>query len=180
MAERAGALKGPRCGSWKNCSKEENNSRNQSRVVPITGFRTVDQISAECDAFYRADGRIEENELMIREYSPLLLELSSFSSREEQQMREKSQQSRIQERGAGVARSESQLVIPLLETGSESNAQPRPQPQPQSQQQQQFESGENLMVLMVEACRDTQDKLDLEKRGEEQEEEHLQLPPKQQ
>ena len=48
------------------------------------GFRTVDQISAEWDAFYRAQGRIEENELIIRECSQLLLKLSSFSLPQEQ------------------------------------------------------------------------------------------------
>ena len=69
-----------------------------------------------------------------------------------------------------MVRSESQLVIPLLETGSESAAQPQPQPQPQpqqQQQQQQFESEENRMVLVVKACRDM---MEIETRGEEQKE----------
>ena len=39
------------------------------------GFRTIDQISAGWAEFYRIKGRIKEN----REYSQLLLELSSFS-----------------------------------------------------------------------------------------------------
>ena len=66
--------------------------------------------------FYSIEGCIEESELIIREYSKFLLELSSFSSRQEEQMR--SQRSQVQERGAGVARSESQIVLPLLVTGS--------------------------------------------------------------
>ena len=49
------------------------------------------------------------------------------------------QRSQIQERGAGVARSQSKLVLPLLETGSESTA----QQQPQKQQQQQFKTEED-------------------------------------
>ena len=101
-------------------------------------FRTIDQISAGWDEFYRIESCIEENELIICEYSQLLLELSSFSSRQEEQMR--SQRSQIQERGAGVARSESQLVLPKLETGSESTAQ-------QQLQQQQVMSKENWMVV---------------------------------
>ena len=48
------------------------------------GFRTIDQISAGWHEFYRIEGRIEESELIIREYSQLLLELSSFSLRLEQ------------------------------------------------------------------------------------------------
>ena len=104
------------------------------------GFRTIDQISAGWDEFYRVEGWIEENELIIREYSQILLELSSFSSlQEEEKMREISQQSQIPERGAGVARCESQLVIPLHETRSGSTA----QQQPQEQQQQQFKTDEN-------------------------------------
>ena len=82
----------------------------------------------------------------------------------------RSQRSQIQERAAGVARSESQLVLPLLETGSESTAQ---QPQEQ-QQQQQFKTEEHWMVVVT--CRD---KVELETRGGEQEE-LLQLPLKQQ
>ena len=53
-----------------------------------------------------------------------------------EQMRDISQPSRVPEREAGVARCESQLVFPLLETGSESIAQQQPQGQ------QQFETGE--------------------------------------
>ena len=66
------------------------------------GFRTIDQISAGWDEFYQIEGRIEENELIIRDYSQLFLELSRLSSRQEEQMR--SQRSQIQKRGAGVAR----------------------------------------------------------------------------
>ena len=73
--------------------------------------------------------------------------------------------SQVPEREAGVARSESQLVIPVLETGSESAAQQQPQPQPQ-QQQQQFKTEKRFMV-------------ELETKGEEQEE-LLQLILKQQ
>ena len=58
------------------------------------GFRTLDQISAGWDEFYRIEGRIEENELIIREYSQLLLELSSVYSRQEEQIR--SQRSQMQ------------------------------------------------------------------------------------
>ena len=72
------------------------------------------------------------------------------------------------QRGAGVARCESQLLIPLLETGSENTAQQQPQ-----EQQQQFETEEHWMV--VEAFREV---VEMETRGEEQED-HLQ-PPKQQ
>ena len=86
------------------------------------GFRTVNQVSAGWHEFYRIEGRIEESELIIREYSQLLLELSSFSLRLER-MRGISQPSQVPERGPGVARCESQLVIPVLETGSESTAQ---------------------------------------------------------
>ena len=85
-------------------------------------------------------------------------------------MREISQPRQIPERGAGVARCKSQLVIPLLETGSESTE----QQQPQEQLQQQFEIEKNWMV--IEACRE---EVALETRGEEQEE-LLQLPLKQQ
>ena len=48
------------------------------------GFRTIDQVSAGWDEFYQIEGQIEENEHIIREYSQLLLELSSFSLRLEQ------------------------------------------------------------------------------------------------
>ena len=99
------------------------------------GFRTIDQISAGWDEFYRIQGCIEESGLIIRGYSQLLLELSSFSSRQEEPMRSK--RSQIQERGAGVARPESQLAFPLLETGSKSTAQQQPRGQ-----QEQFETGE--------------------------------------
>ena len=63
-----------------------------------------------------------------------------------------------------MARSESQFVLPLLATGSESTAQQQPQ------QRQQFKTG------VAVACRD---EVELETRGEEQEE-LLQLPSKQQ
>ena len=89
-------------------------------------------------------------------------------------MRKVPKQGQIQERGAGVARSESQRVIPQLETGSKSTAQP--QPPPPQQRQRQFESEENRMVLVVEACRYI---VEFETRRGEQHE-HLQLPPKQQ
>ena len=126
------------------------------------GFRTIDQISAGWREFYRIEGRIEEGELIIREYSQLPFELSSFSPRLEQ-TRDLCQPSQVPERGAGVARCESQLVIPELETGSESTAQQQPQ---QQQQQQQFKTEKRFMV-------------GLETRGEKQEE-LLQLPLKQQ
>ena len=48
------------------------------------GFWTIDQISAGWHEFYRIKDRIEESELIIREYSQLFLELSSFSLRLEQ------------------------------------------------------------------------------------------------
>ena len=54
------------------------------------------------------------------------------------------QRSQIQERGAGVARSESELVLPLLETGSETTAQQKP---PQQQQKQQFKTEKHWMEL---------------------------------
>ena len=94
------------------------------------GFWTVDQISAGWHEFYRIEGRIEESKLIIREYSQLL-ELSSYFLRLEQ-TQDISQPSLAPERGAGVAKCESQLVIQVLETESESTA------QQQSQQQQQF------------------------------------------
>ena len=124
------------------------------------GFRTMDQISAGWHELYRIEGRIEESELIIREYSQLLLELSSFSLRLER-MRGIPQPSQVPERGAVVTRCESQLVIPVLETGSERTAQQQPQ-----QQQQQFKT-ENSFIA------------ELETRGEGQEE-LLQLPLKQQ
>ena len=104
------------------------------------GFRTIGQISAGWHEFYRIEGRFEESEVIIREYSQLLLELSSFSLRLEQ-MRDISQPSQVPDRGVGVARCESQLVIPVLETGSESTAQQKPQ-----QRQQQFKTEKNFMV----------------------------------
>ena len=94
------------------------------------GFWTVDQISAGWHEFYRIEGRIEESKLIIREYWQLL-ELSSYFLRLEQ-TQDISQPSLAPERGAGVAKCESQLVIQVLETESESTA------QQQSQQQQQF------------------------------------------
>ena len=66
------------------------------------GFRTVHQISGGWDALSRVKGRTEETEVIIPKYSQLLIELSSFSSRQEEQMWMISQQSQIQERGAGV------------------------------------------------------------------------------
>ena len=47
-------------------------------------FRTIHQISAGWDDFYRIEGQTEETELIIRKYSQLVLELSSFSLRLEQ------------------------------------------------------------------------------------------------
>ena len=85
-------------------------------------------------------------------------------------MRDISQPPQVPERGAGVARCESQLVIPVLETGSESTA----QQQPQEQQQQHFKTEENWMVIV--ACRY---EVELDTRGVEQET-LLQLPLKQQ
>ena len=123
------------------------------------GFRTIDQVSAGWREFYRIEGRIEESELIICEYSQLLLELSSFSLRLER-MRGISQPSQVPEREAGVARCESQLIIPVLETGNESTSQQQPQ------QQQQLKTEKSFMV-------------ELETSGEEQEE-LLQLPLKQQ
>ena len=104
------------------------------------GFRTIDQISAGWHEFYRTEGRIEESELIICEYSQLILELSRFSRRLEQ-TRDISQPSHVPERGAGVARCESQLVMPALETGSESTAQQQSQ-----QQQQQFKTEKSFIV----------------------------------
>ena len=85
------------------------------------GFRNMDQILAGWQEFYRIEGRIEESELIIREYSQLLLELSSFSLLPER-TRDTSQPSQVPARGAGVTRRESQLVIPVLETGSSSSS----------------------------------------------------------
>ena len=101
------------------------------------------QISAGRHEFYRIEGRIEESELITREYSQLLLEPSSFSLRLEQ-MRYISQPSQVLERGAGVARCETQIVIPVLETGSESTGQQQTPPPPQ--QQQQFKTEKSYMV----------------------------------
>ena len=77
---------------------------------------SIDQISAGWHEFYPIEGRIGEGELIIHEYSQLLLELSSFSLRLEQ-IRDISQPSQVPERGAGVARCESQLVIQCLRLG---------------------------------------------------------------
>ena len=123
------------------------------------GFRTIYQISAGWHEFYRIEGRIEESELIICEYSQLLLELSSLSLRLER-TRGISQPSHVPERGAGVARCESPLVISVLYTGNESTAQQQPP------QQQQFKTEKSFMV-------------ELEMRGEEQEE-LFQLPLQQQ
>ena len=122
------------------------------------GFRTIDQISAGWREFYRIEGRIEKGELISREYSQLLPELSSLSLRLEQ-TRGISQPSQVPEREAGVARCESQLEIPVVETGNESIAQQQPR------QQQQFKTEKSFMV-------------ELETSGGEQEE-LLQLPLKQ-
>ena len=67
-----------------------------------------------------------------------------------------------------MARCESRLVIPLLDTGSEGTAHQQPQ------QYQQFETEENGMVDMGREI------VELETRGKEQEELLLQLPSKQQ
>ena len=125
----------------------------------VSGLPSIYQVSAGWHVFYRIEGRIEESDLIIREYSQLLLELSSFSLRLER-MRGISQPSQVPERGAGVARCESQLVVPVLEAGNESNAQQQPQ------QLLQFKTEKSLQV-------------EVETRGEEQEE-LLQLPLKQQ
>ena len=101
------------------------------------GFRTTYQISAGGDEFYGIEGCIGKSKLITCEYSQVLFELSTFSLQQEQ-MREISQPPQIPEREAGVARCESQLVIPL-KTGSESIAE---QSQEQ-QEQQQFEKEEN-------------------------------------
>ena len=68
-----------------------------------------------------------------------------------------------------MARCESQLAIPVLETGSKSTAQQQPQ-----EQQQQFQAKENWMVFG-----DCRDEVERETREKEQEK-HLQLSPKQQ
>ena len=81
----------------------------------------------------------------------------------------RSQRSQVQEREAGVARSESQIVLPLLATGSDSTAQQQPQQQPPPQQQQ-FKTE----VVVVR-----RDEVELESRGE-QRKKLLQLPLKQQ
>ena len=110
--------------------------------------------------------------LIFCEYSQTLLELSSLSLRQEQ-MREISQPTQIEERGAGVATCESQLVISLLEPGSECTARQQPQ-LPHQQPQQHFETEENRMVDVGREI------VELETRGKEQEELLLPLPPKQQ
>ena len=69
-----------------------------------------------------------------------------------------------------MVKCKSQVVISLLETGSESVA----QPQPKEQQLQQFEKEENKRV--VDAGRDN---VKMETRGQEQEEQ-FQLPSEQQ
>ena len=89
-------------------------------------------------------------------------------------MREIPQPTQIQEREAGVAMCESQLVIPLLETGSENTAQQQPQQPQQPQQQRQFETEENGMVVEV-----VRDMVELD-AGKEQHDDLLQLPTKQQ
>ena len=57
------------------------------------GFRTTDQTSAGWVELHQIEGCIEESNLVISENSQVLLELSSFSSRQEEQIR--SQQSQI-------------------------------------------------------------------------------------
>ena len=84
--------------------------RNQLEIEMVGGFRygfrTIHPISAEWDEFYRIEGQTEENEIIIREDSQLLLELSSLSRRLEQ-MRHLSQPPQVPERGAGMARCDS-------------------------------------------------------------------------
>ena len=48
------------------------------------GLRTIPQVSAGWDEFYRIEVQIEENELINRKDTQPLLELSSFSLRLEQ------------------------------------------------------------------------------------------------
>ena len=67
------------------------------------GFRTVHEILAGWDEFYRMEDCIEESKLIICEYSQVLLELSSFSI-PQRQMREISRQPQLPENGASVAR----------------------------------------------------------------------------
>ena len=119
LAERAGSSQRAKMRELEELLARRDQLETEVEGGFYYGFRTIDQISAGWDAFYRVEGRIGENELIIREYSQLLLELSSFSSRQEQK-REISQPTQIQQRGAGMPRPESQLVIPLPETGSES------------------------------------------------------------
>ena len=129
LAERAGSSQRANMRELKELLAIRNRLEKEIEGGFRCGFRTIDQISAGWDEFYRIEGCIEESKVIIGKYSQLFVELSSFSSRQEEQMR--SQRSQIQERGAGVARSESQLVLPLLETGSENTAQQQPHEQPQ-------------------------------------------------
>ena len=142
LAERAGSSQRAKMLELEALLAKSDQLEKEVEGGSYYGSRTIDQISAGWDAFYRVEDRIEQNELIIREYSQLFLEISSFSSRQEQ-MREISQPTQIQERGAGVARCESQLVKPLLETGSESTALQQTKPQPQPQQQQLSSSSNN-------------------------------------
>ena len=97
------------------------------------GFQTIDLVSAGWDEFCRIEGYIKESDT---HHSRLL----ATSSRALKLL---------------VARCESQLVYPVLETGSENNAPQQPQ-----QQQGQFKTE------VVVACRD---EVELDTKGEEQE-----------
>ena len=160
LAERAGSSQRAKMRELEELLAIRDKLREEIEGGFRYGFRNMDQISAGWQEFYRIEGFIEESELIIREYSHLLLKLSSFSLLLER-TRDISQPSQVPERGAGVTRCESQLVIPVLETGSESTAQQQPQ-----QQQQQFRTEKSFTV-------------ELKTIGEEQEE-LLQLPLKQQ
>ena len=122
LAERAGSSQRAKMRELEELLAIRDQLEREIEVGSYYGFRTVDQISDGWGAFYRVEGRIGETELINREHSQLLLGLSSFSLRLEQ-LRDISQPLQVAERGAGVARCESQLVVPAFEAGSESTAQ---------------------------------------------------------
>ena len=83
-AERAGSSQRAKMRELEKMLARRDQLENEIEGGSCCRFQTVDQISAGCDAFYRFEGRIKGNELIIREYSQPLLKLSSFPSRQEE------------------------------------------------------------------------------------------------
>ena len=80
----------------------ENQLEKNQRVVSVVVAGPLTRSRQVWDEFYRIEGHIEESILIICECLQALLELSSFSLQQEEQMRESLQRTHIHEREAGV------------------------------------------------------------------------------